>query len=231
MYFTKRFASWHFLRSTYNSELLSSILGLHTNTEAGGAIFGTSFDAPRKYMQKHFHKYILYSFSDATFLTTAMKCPTRYGYPEKCPSSNMSNTECCYGNGTGGCCYYDGNRCHSGTTNTTRDYCPRLQDDSSQKICCVASGESSCCVSGGNRCHGNVSFRDYCPGPHEGFDKTICCSFQGQESCCFPGGNVCHDAGKNIRSYCPSPGHSLEETECCLKQDKPSCCKPPPPQL
>lgn len=161
----------------------------------------------------------------------AMKCPTRYGYPEKCPSSIMFNTECCYGNGTGGCCYYDGNRCHSGTTNTTRDYCPRLQDNSSQKICCVASGEPSCCVSGGNRCHGNVNFRDYCPGPREGFDKTICCSFQGQESCCSPGGNVCHDAGKNIRSYCPSPGHSLEETECCLKQDNPSCCKPPPPQL
>lgn len=55
-----------------------------------------------------------------------MKCLIRYGYFEKCFLLIMFNIECCYGNGIGGCCYYDGNCCYSGMINIMRDYCLRL---------------------------------------------------------------------------------------------------------
>lgn len=166
------------------------------------------------------------------FVIVVQKCPTSggYVYPDKCPSSRMSYSQCCHANGEGSCCFYDGNRCHSNTTiNATRDYCPRPQDDRSMRICCVTDGEASCCISGGNRCRGDVRFRDYCPGSDEDSQKTTCCSFRGKETCCLPGGSFCYDSGAGNRSYCPSPEHSREETLCCLQKGKPSCCKPQPP--
>ncbi|XP_068686591.1 uncharacterized protein [Montipora foliosa] len=155
------------------------------------------------------------------------KCPASGGYPDKCPSSRMAYSQCCHANGEGGCCFYDGNRCHTSTAiNATRDYCPRPQDDQSMKVCCVTNGEASCCKSGGNRCHGDGRFRDYCPGSDEDFRKTTCCSFHGNDTCCLPGRKFCYDSGAGTRSYCPSREHSFEETVCCLQNGKPSCCKP-----
>lgn len=184
-----------------------------------------------RYLRLEYQSEKLAYEDDFTAIYAAVqKCPSSGGYPDKCPSSRMSYSQCCRANGEGSCCFYDGNRCHSNTTiNATRDYCPRPQDDQSLKICCVSDGEASCCISGGNRCRGDVTFRDYCPGSDEDSQKDTCCSFRGKETCCLSGGNFCYDSGAGTRSYCPSPEHSREETLCCLQKGKPSCCKPHPP--
>lgn len=104
------------------------------------------------------------------FLFLVQKCFISGGYFEKCLILRMLYLQCCYVNGEGSCCFYDGNCCYINMIiNVIRDYCLRLQDDQLMKICCVIDGEVLCCIFGGNCCCGDVIFRDYCLGFDEDF--------------------------------------------------------------